>query len=304
MVLVGVAVGGALALVAVLIPWLPSADAKEAGAGGQGLLGRHDHLHRDLRARRGRVRSTRSGSSAPRPTTRTTAARSTATRASRSSGRRSRPRSSPAISIYSGVVLDADRAHPDRPPRHRGDAQQFTWSFTYHENGEDHERAARATRRSTGRAQDSRCDVIHSFGVPEWRMKKDAVPGIETDIVVTPSKLGIFTVICTELCGLGHATMRAQAVVSRSEGYENWLAGAAPLAPRRRAARRGRRSSSQQCGSCHVVADAGTTGEVGPNLDEVPARPRRRLHPGVDHRPERRDRARLCEPERDAGQLR
>ncbi len=56
-------------------------------------------------------------------------------------------------------------------------------------------------------------DVIHSFWVPEWRIKKDNVPGITTTAIVTPDKLGTYQLICTELCGFGHATMRAKVVV-------------------------------------------------------------------------------------------
>ena len=56
-------------------------------------------------------------------------------------------------------------------------------------------------------------DVIHSFWVPEWRIKKDNVPGITTTAIVTPDKLGTYQLICTELCGFGHASMRAKVVV-------------------------------------------------------------------------------------------
>ena len=56
-------------------------------------------------------------------------------------------------------------------------------------------------------------DVIHSFWVPEWRIKKDNVPGITTTAIVTPDKVGTYQLICTELCGFGHATMRAKVVV-------------------------------------------------------------------------------------------
>ena len=51
-------------------------------------------------------------------------------------------------------------------------------------------------------------DVIHSFWVPEFRMKPDAVPGMTTQIRVTPNKNGTYEVVCTELCGIGHSTMR------------------------------------------------------------------------------------------------
>ena len=68
-------------------------------------------------------------------------------------------------------------------------------------------------------------DVIHSFWVPNFGQKMDAVPGIETEIVVTPKRTGEFTVVCTELCGLGHATMRAKARVVSPEEFQAWIEG-------------------------------------------------------------------------------
>jgi cytochrome c oxidase subunit 2 len=66
-------------------------------------------------------------------------------------------------------------------------------------------------------------DVIHSFWVPSFGQKMDAVPGIETSILVTPDREGEFAVVCAELCGLGHATMRAKArVVSQAE-FDRWI---------------------------------------------------------------------------------
>jgi cytochrome c oxidase subunit 2 len=66
-------------------------------------------------------------------------------------------------------------------------------------------------------------DVIHSFFVPEFRQKQDAVPGLDTQITVTPTKVGNFPFICTELCGLGHALMRSRAIVLPRAQFEAWL---------------------------------------------------------------------------------
>ena len=68
--------------------------------------------------------------------------------------------------------------------------------------------------------------MIHSFWVPQFRMKKDAVPGMTTDIRVTPTKIGHYTLVCTELCGLGHATMRAPIVVEDQAAFNKWTAQA------------------------------------------------------------------------------
>jgi cytochrome c oxidase subunit 2 len=65
-------------------------------------------------------------------------------------------------------------------------------------------------------------DVIHSFWVPEFRQKQDAVPGIVTRVGVTPTEPGEHTVICTELCGLGHALMRAPTIVVPESEFNRW----------------------------------------------------------------------------------
>jgi cytochrome c oxidase subunit II len=65
-------------------------------------------------------------------------------------------------------------------------------------------------------------DVIHSFWVPEFRQKQDAVPGLKTEITVTPTKTGNFPFICTELCGLGHALMRTRAIVMPESEFRAW----------------------------------------------------------------------------------
>ena len=65
-------------------------------------------------------------------------------------------------------------------------------------------------------------DVIHSFWVPEFRQKQDAVPGLITHLGITPTKTGRHTLICSELCGLGHALMRAPVIVMSKDEFERW----------------------------------------------------------------------------------
>jgi cytochrome c oxidase subunit II len=177
-----------------------------------------------------------------------------------------------AIAVYSGVALAQAEDIPDDHRVVEVTAQQFAWTFRYPdvelENGEPLTSGELVL--PVGEPVEFRItsrDVIHSFWVPEWRMKQDAVRGITTRTVVTPSKLGTFAVVCTELCGLGHAVMRSQARVLGARDFERWVR------ERRRVAAEGASVQGEelfaaQCGSCHVLADAETTGEVGPNLDE------------------------------------
>ncbi len=75
-------------------------------------------------------------------------------------------------------------------------------------------------------------DVIHSFFVPNFSEKLDAVPGIVTTVRVTPTRLGMYPVECTELCGAGHSLMRSAADVMTPIAFHAWLsaqrANAAP----------------------------------------------------------------------------
>jgi cytochrome c oxidase subunit II len=67
-------------------------------------------------------------------------------------------------------------------------------------------------------------DVVHSFFVPSFSEKLDAVPGITTTLRVTPDTIGTYPVECTELCGAGHAFMRTSAHVVSATTFAQWLA--------------------------------------------------------------------------------
>jgi cytochrome c oxidase subunit 2 len=73
-------------------------------------------------------------------------------------------------------------------------------------------------------------DVIHSFYVPAFRIKQDAVPGRYTEVTLTPTRLGTYEMHCTEYCGTDHARMGGHVVVMRPEDFARWLAegGASP----------------------------------------------------------------------------
>ena len=66
-------------------------------------------------------------------------------------------------------------------------------------------------------------DVIHSFFVPQFRMKQDAVPGLTTHLWVEPTTTGHFEIACAELCGLGHYRMRGYLAVESAEAFQAWL---------------------------------------------------------------------------------
>ncbi len=129
-----------------------------------------------------------------------------------------------ALSGYSWVTLnDIEKRDPDRMVVDVY-SQQFAWNFTYpdaskYSAGELHVPVDRQIEFKL-----HALDVIHSFWVPEWRIKKDNVPGIVTRAIITPDRVGTYQVVCTELCGFGHTTMRAKVVVEPEQQFNAWVA--------------------------------------------------------------------------------
>ncbi|HEY6102205.1 MAG TPA: cytochrome c oxidase subunit II [bacterium] len=74
-------------------------------------------------------------------------------------------------------------------------------------------------------------DVIHSFFIPTFRVKQDAVPGMILNVVFTPNRAGHYEIACAELCGVGHYIMRGKITVEPQQAFDSWLASQAPAAP-------------------------------------------------------------------------
>ncbi len=68
-------------------------------------------------------------------------------------------------------------------------------------------------------------DVIHSFYLPDFRIKMDAVPGRYTSMWFTPTQVGEYYLFCAEYCGTDHAKMKGKVVVMEPMDYQNWLSG-------------------------------------------------------------------------------
>ena len=67
-------------------------------------------------------------------------------------------------------------------------------------------------------------DVLHSFFIPAFRVKQDAVPGMTVEIWFRPTKAGDYEIACAELCGVGHYIMRGKIKVESRQAFETWLA--------------------------------------------------------------------------------
>jgi len=184
-----------------------------------------------------------------------------------------------SISIVSAVVLAQNDHIPHASAAGNPDpltplvvdvtGQQFAWSFKYPGFGNLTSGTLKLPLRKTVELRITSLDVTHSFWVPEFGQKQDAVPGSVNKLAITPDKRGIFPVICTELCGLGHAVMRSTADVMPSKDFLAWAKGqqtktGGPAATSGKAL-----FTSNGCSSCHTFKPAGATAKIGPDLDKL-----------------------------------
>jgi cytochrome c oxidase subunit 2 len=181
---------------------------------------------------------------------------------------------------YAWVILNDIEEAQANEMRVNVTGQQFAWTFEYPQPGG---KPIKSTQLYLPKDRPVRfyvkaLDVIHDFWVPAFRLKIDAVPGIVTKYRVTPDRLGTYPVVCAELCGLGHSVMRSTTHVVTPAKFNAWIAE--QKAPPAAAATPGGAPDGKTlytdgngtaiaCGSCHTLADAGTSAQTGPDLDKT-----------------------------------
>lgn len=101
--------------------------------------------------------------------------------------------------------------------------RQWSWTFDYPEYGISSDVLVLPANNQT-LLRLRATDVIHSFWVPEFRVKQDLLPGGEVrDLRITPTVLGEYKVRCAELCGKRHALMEAGVIVMRQADFDRWV---------------------------------------------------------------------------------
>ena len=128
---------------------------------------------------------------------------------------------------YAYVVLhDIEKAAADATMNVRVVGEQFTWTFYYPGESGGKELVTNQLYlpidtevKFTVQSK----DVLHDFFVPAFREKIDAVPGIDTTYSVRTTREGNYAVVCAELCGLGHSTMRQTVHVLPKGEFDSWL---------------------------------------------------------------------------------
>lgn len=98
-------------------------------------------------------------------------------------------------------------------------AQQFNWEF-YYPATKQYGAKLYMEKGKRHRLILTSKDVVHSFWVPEFRIKQDAVPGKAIALILTPTKTGKYAVLCNQLCGWGHTDMQGAVEVLEHEDFE------------------------------------------------------------------------------------
>src|SRR3954453_5116756 len=194
-----------------------------------------------------------------------------------------------AIAIVSAVVLSRNDAQAENTLRINVVAQQFEFTFSYPDAKNITSPVLRLPEGRSVELYMRSLDVIHSVFVPQFSQKEDIVPGLVTQLHITPDRVGTFPLECTELCGLGHSLMRSQAIVMKPAAFEAWLRqqgkSAAPAPTTTTTSPTTSTSPSTPpsppsaaglsvfnangCSSCHILSAAKATGTIGPNLDKL-----------------------------------
>jgi cytochrome c oxidase subunit 2 len=147
-------------------------------------------------------------------------------------------------------------------------AQQWSWSFEYPAYGVTSNELHVPEGKQVLLQMTSR-DVIHSFWVPEFRLKQDLVPGRITEMRVTPILVGNYKVRCAEICGTSHAYMEGPVIVATQAEFDSWMADQVKLAEEAAATPEGRGQAlvaASGCAACHTITGAAGIGPTWFNL--------------------------------------
>ena len=166
-----------------------------------------------------------------------------------------------------GNALAATLAPEPKPLRVEVIGKQWAWSFVYPDYGVISDKLYLPEDKQTILLLRSE-DVIHSFWVPEFRVKQDALPGGDDfvrELRVTPTMQGEYTVRCAELCGLRHTYMESPVIVLGQADFDAWLNKAAGISDDP-VVRGDKWATNFGCRSCHSIDG---TKIVGPSWKDL-----------------------------------
>jgi cytochrome c oxidase subunit 2 len=138
-------------------------------------------------------------------------------------------------------------------------ASQWSWRFDYPEQEISSTDLKMPLNRQV-RFEMTSTDVIHSFWVPEFRLKQDTVPGMMKVLRIKPTKVGEYRVRCAEMCGQDHADMYAEVSVMEPADFEAWVAAESAPASDDPAERGAKVYELRGCVGCHTVNGSDAVG--------------------------------------------
>jgi cytochrome c oxidase subunit 2 len=142
---------------------------------------------------------------------------------------------------------------------------QWYWQFQYPEFGVMSTELYLPVDRQVDLQMTSK-DVIHSFWVPEFRVKQDLIPGRTTDLRITPTIIGKYKVLCAELCGTSHAYMEGAVFVVSQQDFESWVKTQQSSIPMDPVLRGEQLAQQYGCTNCHSVDGSS---KIGPTWYEL-----------------------------------
>lgn len=133
-------------------------------------------------------------------------------------------------------------------------AFQWGWLFEYPDTGIQSNTLMLPVNKQVRLSMTSR-DVIHSFWVPEFRVKQDVLPGenLVKELRINPTELGDYKVRCAEMCGGAHALMESPVKVVSQADFDAWVDEQTNASAQPPEARGKRLAETQGCITCHSL---------------------------------------------------
>ncbi|MEH6566372.1 MAG: cytochrome c oxidase subunit II [Halopseudomonas sp.] len=183
-----------------------------------------------------------------------------------------------ALLSYGLAMMPELRSSGDADLRIAVAGEQWWWRVRYEGDAGGAVELANEVRLPVGRKviiELSSPDVIHSFWIPSLGGKVDMIPGRVNQLVLEPTRTGVYRGVCAEYCGSSHALMKFEAVVMPVDEFDSWLAAQQQpaQAAQNATARQGMAAFLRNgCGACHSIRGTDADGSMGPDLTHVGSR--------------------------------
>ncbi len=177
------------------------------------------------------------------------------------------------LGVLTGIVMHiVNPPVGKRQPDVIVNGHQFWWEYRYPKSG-----VVTANELYLPEGQDllleiRGADVIHSFWVPDFGQKMDAIPGHPNNLFLKPIRPGLFIGQCAEYCGAQHSLMRIMATVVSPQEFETWTQSQLklPAEPTDKTAKHGEELfMSKTCVQCHSISGTKATAQVAPDLTHI-----------------------------------